>query len=150
MQQLLLEKLVIEARHWRNKELLKAVMAIFALAALTEGELPVAARQGLFRAFARQPALRELDLHKALAVLRDYAEALRQDPAGATAVMEAKLRRLAGKHKRARTALRLAYLALAAKGELSPPERTEFRRLCALLEVAPEQVWEGLGGDAKE
>ncbi len=141
MQQLLLEKLVVEARHWRNKELLKAVMAVYALAALAEGELPVAARQGLFQAFARQPPLRELDLHKALAVLRDYAEALRADPAGATAVMEGKLRRLAGKHKRARTILRLAYLALAAKGELSDRERSEFRRLCALLEVTPEQVW---------
>ncbi len=32
MQQLLLEKLVVEARHWRNKELLTAVMAVFALA----------------------------------------------------------------------------------------------------------------------
>ncbi len=144
MQQLLLEKLVVEARHWRNKELLKAVMAVFALAAFTESELPVAARQGLFQAFARTPALRELDLHKALAVLRDYAVALREDPAGATAVMEAKLRRLAGKHKRARTILRLAYLILTAKGALSAPERNEFRRLCALLEVAPAQVWEGL------
>ena len=146
MQPLLLEKLVVEARHWRNKELLKAVMAVFALAGLVDGELPVAARQGLFQAFARTPALRELDLHKALAVLHDYAEAFRADPAGATAVMEAKLRRLAGKHKRARTILRLAYLILAAKGELSEAERTEFRRLCALLDVEPEQVWEGLAG----
>ena len=145
MHQFLLEKLVIEARHWRNKELLKAVMAVFALAALADGELPVAARQGLLQAFARHPALRELDLHKALAVLRDYAEAFRADPAGATAVMEAKLRRLAGKHKRARTILRLSHLILAAKGELSEPERAEFHRLCALLDVAPEQVWEGLG-----
>ena len=144
MQPLLLEKLVVEARHWRNKELLKAVMAVFALAGLVDGELPVAARQGLFQAFARTPALRELDLHKALAVLHDYAEAFRADPAGATAVMEAKLRRLAGKHKRARTILRLAYLILAAKGELSEAERTEFRRLCALLDVEPEQVWAGL------
>jgi len=146
MEQLLLEKLVIEARHWRNKELLKAVMAIFALVALAGGELPVAARQGLFQAFARHPALRELDLHKALQVLRDYAEALRADPAGAEAIMEDKLRRLAGKHKRARTALRLAYLILTAKDALSEAERAEFRRLCALLDVAPEQVWEELGG----
>ncbi len=145
MQQLLLEKLVVEARHWRNKELLKAVMAVFALAALAEGELPVAARQGLFQAFARHPALRELDLHKALAVLRDYAEALRADPAGAKAIMEGKLRRLAGTHKRARTILRLAYLILSAKGELSDPERTEFRRVCTLLDIEPERVWEGLG-----
>ena len=146
MQQLLLEKLVVEARHWRNKELLKAVMAVFALAGLANGALPVAARQGLFQAFARIPALRELDLHKALAVLRDYAEAFRADPAGATAVMEDKLRRLAGNHKRARTILRLAHLILAAKGALSEPEQTEFRRLCALLDVEPEQVWEELRG----
>ncbi len=146
MQQLLLEKLVVEARHWRNKELLKAVLAVFALAGLANGELPVAARQGLFQAFARIPALRELDLHKALAVLRDYAEALSADPAGAKAIMEGKLRRMAGKHKRARTILRLAYLILAAKGELIGTERTEFSRLCALLDVEPEQVWEELGG----
>ncbi len=146
MHQFLLEKLVIEARHWRNKELLKAVMAVYALASLTGGELPVAARHGMLQAFARHPALRELDLHKALSALRDYAAALGAEPAGAKAVMEGKLRRLAGKHKRARTILRLAYLALAAKGELNAPEQTEFRRLCALLEVTPEQVWEALGG----
>ncbi len=145
MQQLLLEKLVVEARHWRNKELLKAVMAVFALAGSANGALPVAARQGLFQAFARTPVLRELDLHKALAVLRDYAEAFRADPAGAKAIMQAKLRRLAGKHKRARTILRLAYLILSAKGAPNEPEQTEFRRLCALLEVEPGEVWEELG-----
>ncbi len=48
--------------------------------------------------------------------------------------MEGKLRRMAG-------------LTLAAKGELRAAERTEFRRLCALLGVMPEQVWQGLGGD---
>ncbi len=146
MQQLLLEKLVVEARYWLKKELLKAVMAVFALAGLADGELPVAARQGLFQAFARAPALRELDLHKALAVLRDYTAAFRADPAAATAVMEAKLRRLAGKHKRARTILRLAHLLLSAKGTLGAAELTEFRRLCTLLDVDPEQVWEELGG----
>lgn len=145
MEKLLLEKLVIEARHWRNKELLKAVMAVYALTGLAAGELPVAARQGMFRAFARNRPLRELDLHKALDVLRDYAAALRDDEAGARAVMEAKLRRLAGKHKRARTALRLAYLILAAKGAPGAAETAEFRRLCALLGLAPEQVWGELG-----
>jgi tellurite resistance protein TerB len=145
MHQFLLEKLVVEARHWRNKELLKAVMAVYALAALTGGELPVAARQGLLQAFARHPPLRELDLHKALQVLRDYAAALGADEAGAKAVMEGKLRRLAGKHKRARTALRLAYLILTAKGALGETQQGEFSRICALLDVEPGEVWEGLG-----
>ena len=53
---------------------------------------------------------------------------------------------MAGKYKRARTGLRLARLILAAKGALSAAERTEFRRLCTLLDVKPEHVWEGLGG----
>ncbi len=59
--------------------------------------------------------------------------------------MEGKLRRMAGKHKRARSALRLAHPILAAKGALSESQQTEFRRLCALLDVWPEQVWEKLG-----
>ena len=146
MQPLLLEKLVVAARHWRNQELLKAVMAVFALAGWANGGLPVAARQGRFQAFARHPALRELDLHKALAVLRGYAEALGAGPAGAKAIMAGKPQRMAGKHKRARTVLRLADLIVAAKGAPSTAELTEFRRLCTLLDVRPEQVWEELGG----
>ncbi len=53
---------------------------------------------------------------------------------------------MTGKHKHARTALRLADLILAAKGAPNEPERTEFRRLCTPLDVEPEQVWKGLGG----
>ncbi len=60
--------------------------------------------------------------------------------------MEGKLRRTAGKHKRARTVLRLAHPILAAKGAANEPEQTEFRRLCALLDVEPEHVWEELAG----
>ena len=53
---------------------------------------------------------------------------------------------MTGKHKRARTVLRLAYLILAARGAPSTAGLTEFRRLCALLDVEPEQIWEELGG----
>ena len=60
--------------------------------------------------------------------------------------MEGKPRRTAGQHKRTRTGLRLADLMVAAKGETREAELTEFRRLCALLDVEPGQVWEGLGG----
>ncbi len=60
--------------------------------------------------------------------------------------MAGKLRRMAGKHKRARSVLRLAHRILAAKGAPSIAELTEFRRLCALLQVEPGQVREGLGG----
>ena len=81
-------------------------MAVFALAGLANGALPLAARQGLSQAFARHPARRGLDLHKALAVLGDDAEALRADPADAKAIMAGKPQRMAGKHKRARTVLR--------------------------------------------
>ena len=60
--------------------------------------------------------------------------------------MAGKPRRMAGKHQRARTVLRLADLIVAAKGAPSTAELTEFRRRCTLLDVRPEQVWEELGG----
>jgi hypothetical protein len=66
----------------------------------------------------------------------------------ATAVMEPKVRRMAGNHERTRNVLRLACLIVVAKGELRAAERREFRRLCALLHVEPEQVWEELGDRA--
>ena len=78
--------------------------------------------------------------------VRGYAEALGAGPAGAKAIMAGKPQRMAGKHKRARTVLRLADLIVAAKGAPSTAELTEFRRLCTLLDVRPEQVWEELGG----
>ncbi len=53
---------------------------------------------------------------------------------------------MAGKHKPTRIMLRLAYLIVAAKGAPSTAEFTEFRRLCALLDVRPEQVGEALAG----
>ncbi len=59
--------------------------------------------------------------------------------------MAGKLRHLAGKHKRARRVLRPAYLTPAAKDAPIEAERSKFRRLCALLDVEPEQVWEALG-----
>ena len=60
--------------------------------------------------------------------------------------MAGKPRRMAGKHKRVRIVLHLAYLILAAEGALSDSERAEFRRLCALMNVQPEQVWAELEG----
>ncbi len=59
--------------------------------------------------------------------------------------MAGKLRRMAGKHKRARTVLRLADLVGRAKGAPDETELTEFRRFCTLLGIEPEQVCEELG-----
>ena len=141
MKQPLMEKLVDEARHYRSKEFLKSVMAVCALVALADGELQVVERQRIFQAFARVPALRELDLHKALQILQDYAGALREDGATAKVVLYRKVRRMAGKHKRTRTMMRLAYMIITADDEVHEAELNEFRHLCGLLNLDPGQVW---------
>jgi tellurite resistance protein TerB len=138
MQQMLMEKLVSEAQHYRNKEFLKAIMAVCALVALADDEFQVVERQRIFQAFARVPALRELDFHKALEILEAYTYALRHNGLAAKEVLHKKVRRMAGKHKRVRTMMRLAYLIIVADEEVHDVELHEFRHLCGLLKLQPD------------
>jgi tellurite resistance protein TerB len=144
MQQMLMEKLVSEAQHYRNKEFLKAIMAVCALVALADDEFQVVERQRIFQAFSRVPALRELDFHKALEILEAYTYVLRRDGLAAKEVLYKKVRRMAGKHKRVRTMMRLAYLIIVADEEVHDAEMREFQHLCGLLNLQPDQVWHEL------
>jgi tellurite resistance protein TerB len=144
MQNLLLEKLVTEVHHYRNKPFLKAVMAVCALATLADDEVKLSERYRIFHAFAREPALRELDINKA--VDDDYIFALRQEGDAAKEVLYKKISRMAGQHKRARTLMRVAYLIMIADDDVHDAEMQEFRQLCALLDLEPGQVWDELSG----
>ena len=146
MEPSLLTKLATEIRHFRNKDFLKAIMAVCALTALADEEIKLSERYRIFHAFARDPALRGLDVNKAVSILDDYIFALRQEGEAAKQVLYAKVARLAGKHKRARTLMRVAYLVITADEEVREPEMAEFRRLCALLDLEPTQVWKELAG----
>jgi tellurite resistance protein len=144
MQQTLMEKLIGEALHHRNKEFSKAVMAVCALVAIADDEFKVIERQRIFQAFAREPALQVLDFGKALEILDGYMVAIRHDSLAAKAVLYKKVRRMVGKHKRVRTMMRLAYLIIIADEEVHDAELREFRHLCDLLNLEPDQLWREL------
>ncbi|MEM7222107.1 MAG: type I-F CRISPR-associated endoribonuclease Cas6/Csy4 [Pseudomonadota bacterium] len=149
MQQTLMDKLVAEVRHYRNKEFLKAVMAVCALAALADEEFKLSERYKIFQIFASQEALKELDFNKAVRILDDYVHALRTDGAGAKTVLYQKVARMADKPKRARTMMRVAYMIIVADDEVTESEIAEFKQLCHQLGLAPEQVWRDLGGNPR-
>ncbi len=144
MQQMLMEKLIGEALHHRNKEFSKAVMAVCALVAIADDEFKVIERQRIFQAFAREPALQVLDFGKALEILDGYMVAIRHDSLAAKAVLYKKVRRMVGKHKRVRTMMRLAYLIIIADEEVHDAELREFRHLCDLLNLEPDRLWREL------
>ena len=146
MQQSLMQKLVTEVQHYRNKEFLKAAMAVCALAALADNEFKLSERYRIFQAFAAVPALKELDLNKAIEILDDYIHALRKDEDRARDVLYHKVRRMAAHPKRARTMMRVAYLIIVADDEVTDSELREFRRLCVQLDLLPDQVWQELAG----
>ena len=144
MQQTLMEKLIGEVLHHRNKEFSKAVMAVCALVAIADDEFKVIERQRIFQAFAREPALQVLDFSKALEILDGYMVAIRHDSLAAKAVLYKKVRRMVGKHKRVRTMMRLAYLIIIADEEVHDAELREFRHLCDLLNLEPDRLWREL------
>ncbi len=141
MERSLLEKLVTEVRRYRNKDFLKAAMAVCALSANADDEVSLSERYSIDRAIANEPALREFDAWKAIRILDDYIFALRQQGDSAKQILYNKVRRMAGDHKRSRTLMRVAYLVITADHEIRDEETREFARLCALLDLDPGQVW---------
>ncbi len=141
MEPSLLDKLVTEVRRYQNKGFLKAAMAVCALAANADDEVNLAERYSIDHALETEPALRLFDPAKAIRVLDDYIFALREEGDAAKAVLDNKVSRFAGDHKRSRTLMRVAYLIIAADQEIHAAERAEFDRLCALLDLDPALVW---------
>ncbi len=139
----LLEKLATEVRRYQNKDFLKAAMAVCALAANADDEVNLAERYSIDRALEIEPALKLFDATKAVRILDDYIHALREHGAAAREVLDNKVRRFAGDHKRSRTLMRVAYLIIAADQEIVAAERAEFDRLCTLLDLDHSQVWPG-------
>ena len=143
MEPSLLDKLVTEIRRYQNKDFLKAAMAVCALAANADNEVNLSERYSIDRAIETEPALNLFDAAKAVRILDDYIFALREEGDAAKAVLDNKVRRFAGTHKRSRTLMRVAYLIIAADQQIIAAERAEFDRLCTLLDLDHSQVWPG-------
>jgi len=140
----LLEKLTDEVKHYENKDFLKAAMAVCALTAVADNEVTLSEHHRIGYALAMVPALRALDAEKAIDILYEYIYALRTNGEEATQILHAKVKRMAGDHKRARTLMRVCYMVMTADGKIEEAERAEFNQLCALLDLEPGQVWKEL------
>jgi len=136
----ILDKLVTEVRQFGSREFLKAAMAVCALAAVADDEVKPSERRQIDDILAQEPALRALDTEKAKDTLHDYIDALQADKASATEVLYKKVRRMRGNRKRARTLMRVAYLVIAADGEVDHKERTVLWRICTMLNLDPREV----------
>ena len=77
-------------------------------------------------------------------MLDDYIYGIEQDAAAAAEILHAKIQRLSGDHKKARTLLRIAYLIIIADDLITPAEQAEFDRLCQILAIDPALVSKGL------
>ncbi len=74
--------------------------------------------------------------------LGGYLSALTTNGEAAKKILYGKVRRIAGDHKRARTLMRVAYLVITADHDAHERELAEFRQLCSMLGLQPDEVWQ--------
>jgi tellurite resistance protein TerB len=127
------DKLLAEVRHFHNRDFLKAAVAVCALAAVADDEVKPSELSQIDDVLAEDPALYPLDSS-------DYIQALQTDKISAAQVLYKKVRRVRGNHKRARTLMRVAYLVIAADGEVNHKERAVLWRICDILNLDPRET----------
>ena len=129
-----------DVRHFHNRDFLKAAMAVCALAAVADDEVKPSELSQINAVLSDEPALHDLDSKKAIDTLSGYIHALQTDKASAAQVLYKKVRRIRGTHKRARTLMRVAYLVIAADGEVDHRERAVLWRICDMLNLDPREI----------
>ena len=137
----LLDKLSAEVGRYQKKDFLKAVMAVCALTASADDEVLLAERCAISGAILSEPSFHGFDPEKGKQILNSYISALEEDGDAAKAILYDKVRRMAGDCKRSRTLMRIAYLIITADYSIQDGEMREFRRLCGVLDLEPDQVW---------
>jgi tellurite resistance protein len=135
-------KLKDELDRYRNRDFLKAMMAVCALTALADGEFNIAEKYEVERIIETTDVLRAFNTKKVVGTFDDYIHAIRnEDRDRVLKVLNNKIARFATDYKGSRTLLRAAYLVIAADGEITEDELTEFNRIARLLEHQPDMFW---------
>jgi tellurite resistance protein TerB len=135
-------KLKNELDRYRNRDFLKAMMAVCALTALADGEFNIAEKYEVERIIDTTDVLRVFDSKKVVGIFDDYVHAIRNEERGRVQkVLNNKIARFATDYKGSRTLLRAAYLVMAADGEITADELAEFNRIALLLEHQPDAFW---------
>jgi tellurite resistance protein len=135
-------KLKDELDRYRNRDFLKAMMAVCALTALADGDFNIAEKYEVERIIDTTDVLRVFDTKKVVGIFDDYVHAIRnEDRDRVLKVLNNKIARFALDYKGSRSLLRAAYLVMAADGEITGQELAEFNRIALLLEHHPETFW---------
>jgi tellurite resistance protein len=138
----LTDKLSAEIERYGSKDFLKAAMGVYVLTAYADGHMGLLERSRIDLSLMTEPGLKEFDFKKATETLEGYAAALVQEGESAERILRNKVAGMAGNHKLARTLMRLSYIIITADRRIEEAEVEEFRRLCDLLELDPDEVWE--------
>ena len=135
-------KLKDELDRYRNRDFLKAMMAVCALTALADGDFNISEKYEVQRIIDTTDILRAFDPKKVVGVFDDYIHAIRnEEQERVRKVLNNKIARFAMDYKGSRTLLRAAYLVMAADGEIAEQELAEFNRIALLLEHHPDTFW---------
>jgi tellurite resistance protein len=135
-------KLQDELDRYRNRDFLKAMMAVCALTAMADGDFNIAEKYEVERIIDTTDVLRVFDTKKVVGIFDDYVHAIREeDPERVRKALNNKIARFAMDYKGSRTLLRAAYLVMAVDGEITEDELAEFNRIALLLEHHPETFW---------
>jgi tellurite resistance protein TerB len=138
------DKLRSELERYRNKDFLKAVLAVCALTSCADPTTSLATRYRVETVLDRLDTVCHYGRDKASAILDEYTDALQNDFDRAADILHGKVRRFAGDYKRLRTLLRVAYMIIVADGTITPAEQAEFDRLCRVLSIEPGALIGGL------
>ncbi len=138
----LLDKLGGEVNRYQDKEFLKATMAVCALTALADEEVSLEERRDIDQAIRLEPSLATFNLEKANKILDSYIFELTRSCEAGKNVLYDKVRRIARDHKKARTVMRVSYLIITADHQVHDKELAEFKRLCGILQLDPDEVWQ--------
>jgi len=138
-------KLHLEISRYDDREFLKAMLAVCVLCALADDDVSLEERLEIDAILSADPVLQRFDLKNAHDVFDDYLGALRSEPEGARAVLRERVERLgATSPKQARTAMRAAWLVVAADGAITMREDAMFCHLCGLAGLDADIVRRGV------
>ena len=138
------EKLRFEFERYRNKDFIKAVLAVCALTACADPTTSPATRHRVESILDRLDRTGCFSREKSDAILEGFFCAIEGDMDRASRTLHNKIHRFAGDYKKLRTLLRIAYVIVVADGVITPAEQAEFDRLCYLLSVEPGAIIGGL------
>src|SRR5664279_1573265 len=104
------EKLRLEFERYRNKDFVKAVLAVCSLTACADPTTSPATRHRVESILHRLDRLGCIDRVQADLILKAFVLAIEQDMDRASAILHNKIARFAGDYKKLRTLLRIAYI----------------------------------------